>query len=80
MPPTSPQPLHVNEGSKFYTFPNPFDNANLGHFPLPILLIATIGLDHNPQPTPTYPISSTCLQPPPKVSCPTMGTNLLIEG
>jgi hypothetical protein len=71
-PPTSapyqPLTLHVNERSQFYTFPNPFDHPQLGHFPLPILLVPTIGLDHTPQPT---PISSTRLQPPLKVSCPT---------
>jgi hypothetical protein len=73
-PPTStpylPPTFHVNEGPQFYTFSNPFDHAQLWHFFPPILLILTISFNHTPQPT---PISRTCLQPPPKVSCPTYG-------
>jgi hypothetical protein len=66
--PYQPATLHVNERSQFYTFPNPFDHAQLGHFPPPILLVLTNGFDHNPQ---SPPIFSTRLQPPLKVSCPT---------
>jgi hypothetical protein len=59
--------LHVNVGSQPYTFPNPFDHTQLGHFPLPTLLVPIVGHDHTPQPT---PISSTHPQLPPKVLCP----------
>jgi hypothetical protein len=73
-PPTSSpyQPLifHVNVGSQPYIFPNPFNHAQLRHFSLPTLFVPTIGHDHTPQPT---PISSTRVQPPPKVLCPTYG-------
>jgi hypothetical protein len=34
--PYQPPTLHVNEGSQPYTFPNPFDHAQLGQFPLPL--------------------------------------------
>jgi hypothetical protein len=66
--PYQPPTLHVNEGSQPYTFPNPFDHAQLGQFPLPTLLVPTNDLDHTPQPT---PISSIRPQPPPKISCST---------
>ncbi len=73
-PPTNsfyePPGLHVNVGSQFYIFPNPLEHAQLGHFSPPILLVPTIGHDHTPQPT---LISSTHLQLPPKVLCPTYG-------
>jgi hypothetical protein len=70
--PYQPPTLDVNVGSQLYIFPNPLNHAQLGHFPPPTLLIPTIGYDHIPQPT---PISSTRLQPPPKVLC----ANLLIK-
>ncbi len=54
--PYRPPTFHVNEGSKLYTIPNPFNHAQLRHFPPPILLVPTISHDHTPQPT---PISST---------------------
>jgi hypothetical protein len=70
-PPTSapyqPPTFHVNERSQLY-FPNPFNHAQLKHFPPPILLVPTIGHVHSPQPTPIF---STCLQPPLEVLCPT---------
>jgi hypothetical protein len=68
--PYKPPTLHVNERFQPYIFPNPLDHAQLRHFSPPILLVPTIGLDHTPQPT---LISSTCLQPPPKILCPTHG-------
>jgi hypothetical protein len=67
----------MNERPQPYTFPNPFVHAQLGHFPLPIFLVLTIGLDHTPRPN---PISSTHLQPPFKVSCPTYGHQFTSRG
>ncbi len=68
--PYQPPTLHVNEGSQLYTFPNPFHHAQLRQFSLLTLLVPTNDFDHTPQPT---PISSTCLQPPLKVSYLTCG-------
>jgi hypothetical protein len=73
-PPTSapyqPPTLHMNEGSQPYTFPNPLDHAQLGHFPPPILLVPTIDHDHNPQPTFIFSMHP---QLPPQILCPTCG-------
>jgi hypothetical protein len=49
--PYQPQAFHVNVGSQPYTFPNPFNHVQLGHFSPPTLLVPTIGHDHTP---PTY--------------------------
>jgi len=68
--PYQPPTFHVNEGSQPYTFPNPFNHAQLGHFPPLTLLVPIVGLNHTPQPN---PISSMHLQPPPKIVCPTYG-------
>jgi hypothetical protein len=67
----------VNVGPQPYSFPNPFDHAQLGHFSLPILLVLTIGHDHTPQPTPIF---STHSQPPPKVFSPTCGCQFITRG
>jgi len=72
-----PSTFHVNEGSLPYTFPNPFNHAQLGHFPFPTLLVLIVGHDHSLQPT---PISSTCLQLPLKVLCPTCGRQFTSRG
>jgi hypothetical protein len=78
IPPTNgphqPPTFHVNEGSQLYTLSNPLNHAQLGHFPPPTLLVATISLDHTPQPT---PISSTHLQPPLEILCPTCGCQFI---
>jgi len=73
------QPLtpHVNEGSQPYIFSNPFDHAQLGHFPLATLLVLTVGHDHTPQPTPIF---STCHQLPPKFLCPICGRQFTNQG
>jgi len=55
--PYQPPTLPMNEGSQPYTFPNPIDHAQLGHFSPPTFLVPIVGIDHTPQPT---PISSTC--------------------
>ncbi len=75
--PYQPPTFHVNVGSPFYIFPNPFNHAQLEHFPLPILLVLIVGLDHTPQPT---SISSIEPQPPPKVLCPTCGHQFTNQG
>jgi len=72
-----PPTFYLNEGSLPYTFLNPLNHAQLGHFPPPILLVFIVGHDHNLQPT---PISSTCPQPPPKVLCPTCGLQFTSRG
>jgi len=73
-PPTSapyqPPTFHVNERSQPFIFPNPLDHAQLGHFPLPTLLVPIISFDHTPQPTPIF---STHPQPLFKISCPNYG-------
>jgi hypothetical protein len=68
--PYQPLAFHVNVVFQLYTFTNPLDHAQLGHFSPPILLVPILGHAHTPQPT---PISSTCFQLPPKVLCPTCG-------
>jgi hypothetical protein len=69
VPPTNPNPS-CECGVPNLHFPNPFDHAHLKHFSPTTLLVLTIGHDHTPR---TTPISSTQLQPPPKVLCPTYG-------
>ncbi len=44
--PYQPLTLHMNVGSQPYTFPNPLDHAQLGHFSPPTLMIPIIGHDH----------------------------------
>ncbi len=73
MPHTNPQPSYKCE-SQLYTFLNPFNHAQLGHLPPPTLLVPLVGHDHTPQPT---LISSTCLQLPPKLLCPTYGCQFI---
>jgi hypothetical protein len=75
--PSQPLAFHVNLGSQPYTFPNPFNHAQLEHFPPPTLLVLIVDHDHTPQPT---PISSTCLQPPLKVLCPTFEHQFINRG
>ncbi len=53
------------------------DHAQLRHFPLPTLLVLIVGFDYTPQP---IPIFSTCPQPPPKIFCPIIDANLIVEG
>ncbi len=58
----------VNVMPQPYIFPNPLDHAHVGpfspfHSTTPLVV-------HDQTPKPTF-ISSTCLQLPPKVSCPT---------
>ncbi len=72
-----PLTLYVNEGSQPYTFPNPLDHAHLGHFPLPTLLIPTIGLDHTPN---LPPFLQHAFNLPLKSRVPLVGANLLFEG
>jgi hypothetical protein len=55
----------------------PLNNAHLGPFPLFTLSAPTIIHDQTPQPT---PISLTCLQPPPRQSCPTCGYQFTFQG
>jgi len=66
VPPYQFPTFHANEGSQLYIFPNPFDHAQLRHFPPPTRLVPIVGHDHTPQPT---PISSTHPQLPFKVLC-----------
>jgi hypothetical protein len=58
--------LHVNVGSKPYTFPHRFDHAHVHFFPPSILPTPLIAHDQTPQPT----LFSTRLQPPPKIYFP----------
>jgi hypothetical protein len=66
-----------DEGSQPYTFPNPFDYAQLKHFPLPILLVLIVGYDHYPNPPPflqhTFNFHLKSCVPP-------MGVNLPVKG
>jgi len=64
-------------GSQLYIFPNPFDHAQIKHFPPPILLVLIIGHDHTSQPTPIF---STRLQFPPKILCLTYGCQFINQG
>jgi hypothetical protein len=70
-PPTSsfnlPLAFWVNVGPQPYIFPNPLHHGHVRPFPLSILQTPPVAQDRTPQPT---FISSTHLQPPPKVSCP----------
>jgi len=65
-----------DEGSQ-PTFPNPFDYAQLKHFPLPILLVLIVGYDHYPNPPPflqhTFNFHLKSCVPP-------MGVNLPVKG
>jgi hypothetical protein len=80
-PPTSApyQPLtfHVNVGSQFYTFPNPFDHAQLGHFPSPTLLVPIVGHDHTPNLPPFF---QHTLNLHLKSCAPLVGANLQVKG
>jgi hypothetical protein len=66
--PYQPLILQVNVGPQSYTFSNPFDQAHVKPFSPSTLPTAQVAHDQTFQPTLIF---STCLQPPPKVSCPT---------
>jgi hypothetical protein len=71
--PYRPLALHVNVGPQLYIFLTPFDHAQVGHFPLPTLLVLTVGHDQTPQPTPIFSID---FQFPTKVFCHACGCHI----
>ncbi len=68
-----PLTLHVNVGSQFYIFPNPFDHAQLEHFS-PLTLLAMIIPPNLP------PFLQHTFNLHLKFYAPVVGTNLLVEG
>jgi hypothetical protein len=74
--PYQPPALQVNVMPQPYIFPNPIDHAHVGPFPLSTLPNPLVAHDQTHQPT---FISSTRLQPPPNVSCPTWCIDLLVK-
>jgi hypothetical protein len=72
-----PPTLRVNGRPQLYTFPNPFDHAHVSPFPPSTL--PTLPIAHDQTPQPTF-ISSTHLQPPPNVFCPTCYITLIVNG
>jgi len=75
--PYQPPTFHVNEGSQLYTFPNPLDHAQLGHFPLPIILVPTVSLNHTPN---LPPFLQHTLNLHLKYRVPCVSANFLIKG
>jgi hypothetical protein len=75
--PYQPSTLPVNERPQPYTFPNPFDHAQLGHFPPSTLLVSIIGLDHTHN---LPPFLQHTFNLHLKYRVPPMGANLLVEG
>jgi len=69
--------LHVNVGSQLYTFPNPFDHAQLKHFPFPLYwsLHTTMTIPPN-----LPPFFQQAFNLHLKSCVPLVGTNLLIKG
>jgi hypothetical protein len=65
--PYQPPAFHVNVEPQHNTFPIPLNNAHVRLFGPSIMLTLIVSHDQTPQPTPTFP---TCLQFPPRASCP----------
>jgi hypothetical protein len=75
--PTRAPALCVNMGSQPYTFPNPLNHAQLGHFSLFILFVPIVGHDHTPI---LPPFLQHALNLHLKFCAPPMGVILQIEG
>ncbi len=72
-----PLALCVNVGPRIYTFLNPFDHAQVRHFPPPILLVPTVGHHQTPEPTSIFQHTFNFHL---KSFAPHVDANLLVEG